>query len=458
MDDTAKDAEYHIEGYSRITSNRLNRQKGGVILYLKNNFTYKVIKTASDHMCSFLAVHVNELNLTIMLVYRPPPHYTPDHLYENQALEQSFRNIILDNVTSAINSLGTPEPDMLLLGDFNFPKAEWREGIGIQQKGNSPETRMLNSLIDLCDTHNLSQRITFGTRPTPSGTENVLDLLFTNNEDLLYNISRQATALSDHYLITGYTRHNFQLSPNNIPASDDTPSLSAFNLNKANWTEIRCFLSKIDWDEILKEKSNTDIIDILSSILYEALELFCPRYKNPPGRTNYAIPRDRRILFRQRKRKMKFLQKLKTGSVRALRISTEILDIEQKLKTSLEAENLREEDRATTHMPVNSKIFYSYANRYQKLKSGIGPLKVDNELITKPRDICEHTYHPSFCQPIQRLILITRLKTQQHFLISVTVASPPYLILTSQRRWLKKQLTPLELIQRLALIIYQHYY
>ena len=160
-------------------------------------------------------------------------------------------------------------------------------------------------------------------------------------------------------------------------------------MNKANWNEIRCFLSKINWDVILKDKSNSEIIDILSSILYEALELFCPRYKNPPGRTNYIIPRDRRILFRQRKRKMKTLQGLSPNSARALRISTEILEIEQRLKASLEAENMAEENKAIANIGVNKKFFFSFANKHQKVKSGIGPLKVNGQLITSPDDISE---------------------------------------------------------------------
>ena len=338
-------------------------------------------------MCSFLAIYINELNLIIMLAYRPPPHYTPDNLYHGPPLEHSFRNIILENITAAINTLGTPEPDMLLLGDFNFPKAVWREGIGIQHQGISPENRMLNSLIDICDTHNLLQKIKFGTRPTQTGDENLLDLLFTNNDDLLCNISRQATALSDHYLITGITRHNIQLSSSPKTSPSDTPLLSAFNLHKANWTEIRCFLSKINWDIILRDKSNTEIIDILSSILYEALDLFCPRYKNPPGRTNHIIPRDRRILFRQRKKAI--LQKLTPGTVRALRVSTEILEIEQRLKSSLEAENLAEETKAVMNIKADKKYFFSFANKHQKVKSGIGPLKVNDQLITSPIDISE---------------------------------------------------------------------
>ena len=387
LDDTAKEAEYHIDGYSHIISNRLARPKGGVILYLRNNFTYKVLKSESDNMCSFLAIHINELNLTVMLVYRPPPHFSPDNLFHGQPLEQSFRNIVLNNILSVINDLGTPEPDIILMGDFNFPKAIWREGIGIPLNGNSPETRMANSLIDICDTHNLLQMITFGTRPTQLGEENTLDLLFTNNHDLLLNISRQASAMSDHYLITGTTRHNMQLSSCSSP--DESPLLSAFNLNKANWSEIRSFLSAVEWEKILSDKSNSEMINIISSILYEALDLFCPRYKNPPGKANCIIPRDRRILFRQRKRKQKILKSLRPNTIRAMRLSTEILEIEQKLKMSLEAENREEERRAIENIKTNSKYFFSYARKHQKVKSGIGPLKVNDKLITSPEEISE---------------------------------------------------------------------
>ena len=338
-------------------------------------------------MCSFLAIFINELNLAILLAYRPPPHYTPDNLYHGQPLELSFQNIVLNNIVSVINDLGTPEPDIILLGDFNFPKAIWREGVGIPLQGASPETRMANSLIEACDSHNLLQLIDFGTRPTQLGEENTLDLLFTNNHDLLCNISKQASIMSDHYLIRGTTRHHMQLS--SCPPPCESPLLSAFNLNKANWTEIRNFLAAVEWEKILHGKSNSEMINILSSILYEALELFCPRFKNPPGKANCIIPRDCRILFRQRKRKQKILKSLRPSSARATRLSIEILEIEQRLKNSLEAEYEEEERKAIVNIPVNSKYFYSFARKYQKVKSGIGPLKDGDTLITSPQDICD---------------------------------------------------------------------
>ena len=322
-----------------------------------------------------------------MLVYRPPPHYTPDNLFHGEPLEQSFKNVVLDNIDSVINDLGTPEPDIVLLGDFNFPKAIWREGVGIHLHGDSSETRMANRLIDISDMHNLLQMITFGTRPTQQGEENTLDLIFTNNHDLLCDISKQASVMSDHYLITGTTRHNMQLS--SCPPPEESPLLSAFNLNKANWIEIRSFLAAVDWEKIFSGKSNSEMIEILSSMLYQALDLFCPRYKNPPGKASCIIPRDRRILFRQRKRKQKILKSLPPNTARAMRLLAEILEIEQTLKDSLEAENQQEESRAIENIDINKKFFFSFALKRQKVKSGIGPLKVENRLITSPDDISE---------------------------------------------------------------------
>ena len=75
LNDTAKEREYHIEGYSHILCNRINRERGGVIIYLHNRLTFKLLSQNSDNMCSFLAIFINELQLAILLAYRPPPNY-----------------------------------------------------------------------------------------------------------------------------------------------------------------------------------------------------------------------------------------------------------------------------------------------------------------------------------------------------------------------------------------------
>ena len=68
-----KEAEIEIKGYSHVTSNRINRDGGGVIVYVRNDLTYQTLISTSDEMCSMVSIHINELNLIVFMVYRPPP-------------------------------------------------------------------------------------------------------------------------------------------------------------------------------------------------------------------------------------------------------------------------------------------------------------------------------------------------------------------------------------------------
>ena len=67
-----KEAEFEMEGYSHVTSHRKNRIGGGVIIYISNKFTYQTLFSNSDEMCSMVAIYINELNLIVFMVYRPP--------------------------------------------------------------------------------------------------------------------------------------------------------------------------------------------------------------------------------------------------------------------------------------------------------------------------------------------------------------------------------------------------
>ena len=65
-----KEAEIKI-GYSYESSNRINRDGGGVIIYVRNDLTYQTLISTSDEMCSMVSIHINELNLIVFMIYRP---------------------------------------------------------------------------------------------------------------------------------------------------------------------------------------------------------------------------------------------------------------------------------------------------------------------------------------------------------------------------------------------------
>ena len=129
LNDNIKDAEFEIEGFSHETSHRLRRIGGGVIIYVSNHLVYQTLVSASDEMCSLVAIYINDLNLVLFMCYRPPPNYK--NQYHGKILEDSFENIIINNIKKVMLDYSSPTPNILLAGDFNFPKASWKAGIGI---------------------------------------------------------------------------------------------------------------------------------------------------------------------------------------------------------------------------------------------------------------------------------------------------------------------------------------
>ena len=147
LNDKIKEAEYEIEGYSYVASHRKDREGGGVIIYIDNGATYKPLVLVSDGMCSVVAVHLEELNLIVFMVYRPPPN--SKDIYHGDKLERSFDDIVLSNINKVISKFQAPTPDIILAGDFNFPKALWDAGIGTVQTDIPCNRKSLQKLINV---------------------------------------------------------------------------------------------------------------------------------------------------------------------------------------------------------------------------------------------------------------------------------------------------------------------
>ena len=137
-------------------------------------------------MCSIVAVHLEELNLIVFMVYRPPPSYK--NIYHGDMLEKSFKDIVIDNIYKEMSKHKTPTPDILLAGDFNFPKAHWSAGVGTVKPDCLCNRNSLQELLKVASYYNLLQTVTEGTRKTRSGDYNILELIFTNNHDLFSNV------------------------------------------------------------------------------------------------------------------------------------------------------------------------------------------------------------------------------------------------------------------------------
>ena len=103
-------------------------------------------------MCSIVAVFINELNLIVFMIYRPPPDY--DTVYHGEMLEKSFKTIVINNICRIMNDYKSPVPDIIIAGDFNFPRAVWKHSIGEAIANTRSDKNSLQQMIDVASVLN----------------------------------------------------------------------------------------------------------------------------------------------------------------------------------------------------------------------------------------------------------------------------------------------------------------
>ena len=88
--------------------------------------------------------------------------------------------------------------------------------------------KSLQKLINIASKYNLLQTVTEGTRVTGSGRRNILELIFTNNHELITSVQVQPSEITDHEYIKCETSYKlFAVTKEHVPDSDT--NLSAYN-------------------------------------------------------------------------------------------------------------------------------------------------------------------------------------------------------------------------------------
>ena len=366
------DEEIGMSGYRVFRSDRAaGRKSGGVVVYIRDDHAASAqsLISGSNGFVEWTIIHLLSANTVIACVYRPPNCPT-NHFTE-----------FIDSFCTTLEQLDSPMPNIILNGDFNFPGVNW-----IDETCSCPRIQdklQAENLLDVADSFMLQQLIL-----EPTRGDNILDLVFTNNMDLLDNIKVAHTTISDHRLITA----NIALP-------------GGLNGDKRNWHQsgildaMNFFSPNIEWDEINQKLSqcvwsfsDTNMHpDQIYEEIIEKIEEICVQHipnKKSNRRRCPLIPRDRKILMRRRARAQKQIGTC-IGSDNRQLLETRIGEIEKQLVLSHENENNRKELKAISNISRNSKFFFSYAKQKEKPRSSVGPLKVDSQIVTEPKEMAD---------------------------------------------------------------------
>ena len=195
------DAEIHIQGYSLFrqdraqTKGKRGRNSGGVAVYVRDDAASntEIIFTFSNGVIEALGIHIKTWNLAVVIVYRTPD----DPKHNRKSAEKEFSQF-LKAARDCLKKLPAPTPDIILCGDFNLPNADWNSGEC--RSGASrvrEEQKMVSALYSFAVDNFLVQQIE---QPTHRDG-NILDLLFTNNSDLVHSYTSTYSGQSDHKVV-----------------------------------------------------------------------------------------------------------------------------------------------------------------------------------------------------------------------------------------------------------------
>ena len=388
-------AQITIPDYEIVRQDRISRGCGGVLMYIHQSLPICDTAFYDDGICEAVVCTLKTTNMKIASIYRPP-----------KAEDKSFENLLLFLDNKISNEIDSQKHyDIIIGGDFNLPDIDWK--VSHLHCENKLSTQAENRLLSFMEKHFLCQYVT-----QPTRGKNILDLFLTNNNNLvLQSTSEDCKPLSDHNIVKVRTTYNIQCtnSVNSKPLIPDG-TFRSLDLRKADYDKINSHLANIQWDDLKELCYLEEYPELLRLTILQVCMIYSPLKSKPTGRKPLnPFTRERRILRRRRSKlrnQIKIQNKINPTTNKIRILKAELYDINIKIKESIENQNLSKETKVTAKIEENPHYFYSYAKRFSKQKSTVGPLfNKDNELENDPKkmaDLLQQQYLSVFSDPTSK--------------------------------------------------------
>ena len=356
------DTQVNIPNYQTLRADRSDdRLRGGSLLYVHNKLPTRDMSCFDDNICEAVICNVVSTKTLVASIYRPP----------NAPIE-SFSNMLKFLQTYINKETEEQHMNILILGDFNLPCLRWTD------ETVPPQYQYLNIesadiLMSFINTNFLSQYV-----DKPTRQQNILDLVLSNQPNMIKHIEVEDTKLSDHRLIRVKT--NFGLKPpNSIRRHIEPHTYRSLNFYKAQFDEINHHIGSVNWDELNELCTPDEFPELVRLTILQICELYTP-VKCCRSKKLSKYKRERRSLGRKkRKLNLRLLNKEINESVKT-NTKRKLVKIHDQIKLSINDEYMKNEKEAVNKIQTDPKYFYNYSSQRMKCKSGIGPLLHEGSL------------------------------------------------------------------------------
>ena len=402
----------------RITK---GRSSGGVGIYIRDDFAAQseTVFTFGNGVIEAVGVMIKPVNLLLIATYRSPDNRNTGGNQDSSYKRSTSKEFspYLTALKKLLTELQSPTPDIVLMGDYNLPHANWMNGECLPG-ATSDEQTMVKNLYELTLEHFLINQID---EPTHRAG-NTLDLVLTNNADLIHNVSVTPSAVSDHFNIDCSVLYN---SCGNSYTTEDpeeeTPNerkqgfgLLNFFDDLTNWEALEEDLTNHNWRQEFRGLDTSEMLERFTSVALSIAQKWVPERKSSPDKSanKRRIPRHRKALMRKRTRlKKQYVSAQSTAKRDALFLK--LVTTEKLLNKSHEEQRDFEERKAIEKIKSNPKFFFSFGKKFSKVRIGVGPLmSAAKRFITNPSEMAEilsEQYSSVFSTPVHSSIPVNEL-------------------------------------------------
>ena len=397
LSDKIFDAEVLINNYYINRADRVKRKNGGTAIYMHEDIAVNEKQIYTDSKCESVMLKNNDINFILISVYKPPQAINLDTAFR-KCLESINEFIVKHDTNSTI----------LVMGDFNLPIIDWSSG-EIHNARSAEDRRCAELLLNFMENHLLIQQV----KETTRHDKNTLDLILTNNDDWIHDITVEKTKYSDHDFVNVSLANVFKKTTDVVYQYQPKHPLDELNFNKANWGKIRDDLKEISWHDLMGHEASVDVmVQNLESEIIKITSKHTPkRVLSHSGPQKLKIPRHRRAMIRRKKRlnsKINWLTYVKKCKSRNKinKLIEEKSELEFSIQQSLSREIRQKELDIVAKIKTNPKILYAHAKKNSKTWGKIGPLldiagKLHSEPVTMA-NLLQDQYLKVFSNPSLR--------------------------------------------------------
>ena len=391
LNDSVELPEPLLNDYTFVHANNpANTRRGGVGLFYKNSFPVVVRNDLSFDETIVVEIKFGRKKIFFTVLYRSPAFNHTS--FEFLAFLSNFRNLY--SKIKAENPFA-----MFFTGDYNaHSQFWWPDG------GTTPEGTEIENLFTSLG---LSQVICEPTNFEPNKNPSCIDLVITNQPNLILDCGTRASLDSDCHHQIIYCKVNFRIPP---PPPYER---KIWHFNRANTAAIKRSMTSFPWlqhlnintDPNWQVKTFTDIfLNIMSNCIPNETKRFIPR--DPPW-----ITKSLKTMLNRKNRLFKNYNKHRYKEEDKVRLDSFRIECHKAVETA-KSSYLTNMGNKPNAPGISQKSYWKIINRVMnKCRSPkIPPLLINNQLILDCRDKAK-LFNDFFLNNVSPLLIVVYYPT-----------------------------------------------